>query len=124
MNICFPVDENRGLDSPLCPHFGSAPVFLIVDTETRATQAVVNADQHHAHGMCQPLAALTGQSVEALVVGGIGWGAYLKLQSANIQVFRAEHPTVAEALVAFAAGRLAPITRETACGHHGHGHDH
>lgn len=121
MKICFPVDEDRGLASPVCAHFGSAPFFLVVDTETRTAQSIVNQNQHHAHGMCQPLAALVGESIDALVVGGIGWGAYLKLQSANIQVFRAEHPTVAAALDAYAAGRLAPITRDSACGHHGHG---
>jgi predicted Fe-Mo cluster-binding NifX family protein len=121
MRICFPVDEDRGLASPVCAHFGSAPVFLIVDTESRETVPVANTNQHHAHGMCQPLAALAGHSIDALVVGGIGWGAYQKLQAADIQVFLAEHPTVEAALAAHAEGRLAPVTRDSACGRHGHG---
>ncbi len=35
MNICIPVNEDKGLQSPVCAHFGSAPAFMIVDTESR-----------------------------------------------------------------------------------------
>ena len=31
MKICFPVAENKGLESPVYNHFGSAPMFLLVD---------------------------------------------------------------------------------------------
>ena len=123
MNICMPVTEDRGLESPLSLHFGSAPVFLLVDTATRACRAVPNQNAHHAHGMCQPLAALAGEAVDGLVVGGIGPGALMKLQAKGIEVFRCEHATVAEALAALEAGRLRQVALEHACGHHGHGPD-
>jgi len=38
MKLCIPISEDRGLDSPICGHFGSAPAFLLVDTETRASR--------------------------------------------------------------------------------------
>jgi predicted Fe-Mo cluster-binding NifX family protein len=122
MQICIPVLEDRGLESRVSAHFGSAPAFMIVDTESRACRLVGNANQHHAHGMCQPLAVLAGETVGGIVVGGIGMGALMKLQAAGITVYRAMHPTVGETLAAFTAGALDPVDRNEACAGHGHHH--
>ncbi len=127
MQICIPVLDDQGLNSRVCGHFGSAPAFLIVDTESGGHRLIVNQNQHHAHGMCQPLSALAGQSVDGIVVGGIGMGALMKLRSAGIDVFRAVHETVGETVAAFTAGTLRPVDDEHACaGHqtHQHGHQH
>ena len=122
MNICIPVNGDRGLSSPVCAHFGSAPYFMIVDTESGAYRAIPNANQHHGHGMCAPLAALQGESIDGMAVGGIGMGAVNKLIAAGIQVFLSERSTVEETVSAYKAGTLRPVTPETACGqHHGHG---
>jgi predicted Fe-Mo cluster-binding NifX family protein len=122
MHICIPVLDDRGLDSQVCAHFGSAPGFMIVDTDTRACRVIGNRNEHHAHGMCQPLAALAGETVDGIVVGGIGMGALMKLQAAGITVYRAMHPTVGETLAAFTAGSLAPVDQNEACAGHGHHH--
>ena len=122
MQICIPVVEDRGLESRVSAHFGSAPGFMIVDTESGTARVISNSNQHHAHGMCQPLAALAGETVEGLVVGGIGMGALMKLQAAGIMVYRAEHPTVGETLAAYTAGSLEPIDQRGACAGHGHHH--
>ena len=123
MQICIPVVEDRGLESRVSAHFGSAPGFMIVDTESGHARLVGNSNQHHAHGMCQPLAALAGETVEGIVVGGIGMGALMKLQAAGITVYRALHPTVGETLAAFTTGSLQPLGQHEVCGGH-HGHDH
>ena len=122
MDICVPVLEDRGLESRVSGHFGSAPVFMIVDTDSGACRAVVNGNQEHAHGMCQPIAALAGSQVGGVVVGGIGAGALMKLEAANIAVFRSEHSTVGETVAAWKAGTLSRVTPATACAHGGHGH--
>jgi predicted Fe-Mo cluster-binding NifX family protein len=122
MHICIPVLDDRGLDSQVCAHFGSAPGFMIIDTDTRACRVIGNRNEHHAHGMCQPLAALAGESVDGIVVGGIGMGALMKLQAAGITVYRAMHPTVGETLAAFTAGSLVPVDQNEACAGHGHHH--
>jgi predicted Fe-Mo cluster-binding NifX family protein len=127
MRICIPVTENRGLESLVSMHFGSAPFFALTDTETGAVDGLVNQNEHHAHGMCRPLDALAGHAIDALVVGGIGMGALMKLQAAGIKVFRApegtpSHVTVAAVLTAFKAGRLIEVDPSGACAHHGHGH--
>lgn len=118
MNICIPVDEDRGIRSPLCGHFGSAPYFMIVDTETGACRAISNQNEHHGHGMCLPVGVLREENIDGLVVGGIGMGALNKMLASGIQVLRTDHPTVEEALAAFRAGTLRPVTPGTACGGH------
>ena len=35
MNLCIPITEDQGLQSPVSGHFGSAPYFMIVDTGSR-----------------------------------------------------------------------------------------
>jgi predicted Fe-Mo cluster-binding NifX family protein len=120
MQICIPVLEDQGLNSLVCGHFGSAPAFMIVDTDSGRYQLIENRNEHHAHGTCQPLAAIAGQSVDGIVVGGIGMGALMKFRAAGIEVFRAVHPTVGETVAAFTAGMLQPVGNEHACaGHHG-----
>lgn len=124
MKVCVPINENEGLNSPVCGHFGSAPAFLLADTESDSCEVISNNNSHHAHGMCQPLQALAGASPDAVIVGGIGMGALLKLNAAGIRVFLAAAPTVAENLTALREGRLAEARPESACGHHGQGGAH
>ncbi len=121
MNICIPVTEDKGLVSPVSAHFGSAPLFMIVDTETGSCRAVVNRNQHHGHGMCQPLMSLSNENIDGLAVGGIGMGALGKLQAANMRVFISHLPTVEETVTAFKNGSLQEATPAMACSHHGHG---
>jgi len=74
LKICFPTENLQGLESVVFSHFGSAPGFVVVDTESNGIEEINNNDLHHAHGMCQPLKALGGLSVDAVAVGGIGMG--------------------------------------------------
>ena len=122
MKICIPVTADRGLASPVSGHFGSAPVYILVDVETREASALANTRAVHEHGACRPLDALAGQEIDAVVVGGIGAGALMKLQTAGIRVFRAKAPTVGGCLDAFARNEAEEISPGGACGRHGHGH--
>lgn len=121
MNLCIPVTEDKGLQSPVSAHFGSAPLFVVVDTDTGGVRAIPNGNRHHDHGLCRPLESISGQAVDGVAVGGIGMGALGKLLSAGIRVFIAEGSTVEETLAAFRAGSLREATREAACGGHGAG---
>ncbi len=119
MKVCFPVEENKGLDSIVYSHFGSAPLFVKVDTDTMAFEVLQNSDQHHAHGMCHPLKALSGHEIDAVVLGGIGAGALAKLNAAGIAVYKSSAPTVRENLDLVVQKKLRPM--DGACGGHGHG---
>jgi predicted Fe-Mo cluster-binding NifX family protein len=120
VKICIPVNQDNGLKSQVWPHFGSAPAFMLMDTASGDYRVIPNQNQHHAHGMCQPLAALAGESVEAIVVGGIGLGALNKLVAANIRVFFAEQETVEETLGKLEQGLLTLMQPNMACQGRGH----
>ncbi|MCP3176027.1 MAG: NifB/NifX family molybdenum-iron cluster-binding protein [Desulfuromonadales bacterium] len=122
MKICFPVESNEGMESVVFGHFGSAPLFVVVDTESRAVQAVNNGDKDHAHGQCKPLRALGGQQVDAIVVGGIGSGALMGLNRVGLKVFQAQGVTVADNLACLREDSLPELTLQGTCGGHGHGH--
>jgi predicted Fe-Mo cluster-binding NifX family protein len=122
MNICIPIDEDKGLQSQVCAHFGSAPAFMLVDTDSGRCRAVPNTNQHHGHGTCTPLASLQRERIDGIVVGGIGIGALSKFEAANIRVYISEHATVEKTVDAFKAGLLKPMEPNRACAHHRHGH--
>jgi predicted Fe-Mo cluster-binding NifX family protein len=118
MKICFPVQQDEGFDSSVYNHFGSAPVFVVVDTETNGIASINNRDQHHVHGACNPMKALDNQKVDAIVVGGIGAGALTRLNQMGIAVHRSQAPTVRENVSLFAAQQLPVLTMQGCCGGH------
>lgn len=124
MKICFPVPEDEGLESKVYGHFGSAPMFVVVDTELREVRAVDNKDQHHGHGSCRPLKALGGEDVDAIVVGGIGAGALQGLNRAGLKVYQAQGATVADNISCLAQEDLPELMADQTCSGHGHGHSH
>jgi predicted Fe-Mo cluster-binding NifX family protein len=121
MRVCFPIEKDQGLESVVFGHFGSAPMFLLVDTEDRRATAVSNSDQHHTHGACNPLRALDGQQVDGIVVGGIGAGALNHLQRSGLRVFKAQGATVQENIEKIALNILPEFTAQDTCSGHGHG---
>ena len=121
MKVCFPVQKKEGMDSKVVGHFGSAPAFIIVDTESTAEAAVINKDRNHAHGMCNPVKALDNQQVDAIVVGGIGGGALRKLQGLGIKVFKSQASTVRENLDLIMKNKLDEVSQFHTCAGHGHG---
>jgi len=121
VKICFPTENLKGLDSQVFGHFGSAPGFVIVDTESKGIEEISNGDLHHAHGMCQPLKALGGRKVDAIAVGGIGAGALMKLNAQGIQVYRAAQGTIRDNLSFVAKGILPEFDSRFTCSGHGDG---
>jgi len=106
MKICFPVAEVKGIESEVYGHFGSAPTFIIVETENNHVTTINNNDQQHAHGACNPLKKFNNQQVDALVVSGIGMGALTVLNQSGIKVFHAQAQTVHENIALMKAGNL------------------
>ena len=118
MKVCIPVSEESGMESKVCEHFGSAPFFLLYELDSGSMQTNANSNQHHSHGMCQPLSALSGQGLNAVICGGMGNGAISKLNSAGIRTYLASGKTAAEVIAAFNAGQLSELTPDKACSHH------
>jgi predicted Fe-Mo cluster-binding NifX family protein len=122
MRIAFPVTEDQGLNSPVYGHFGSAPQFVVLDSGSGGFEAIRNTDAHHEHGQCQPIKALGGTNVDLVVVGGIGAGALMKLQSQGIRVFRAVEGNVRENLELLKSGKLPEFAANMTCAGHNGGH--
>lgn len=121
MKIAFPTQKNIGIDSSVHSHFGSAPFFVVVDSDTGETETINNHDLNHTHGKCQPLAALGGKTVEAIATGGIGAGALQKLIAADVTAYRAIEGTVSENLALIKTGKLPEFSMEQTCAGHHHG---
>lgn len=120
MKVCFAVHSDEGTESVVYGHFGSAPTFIIVDTEGQSTSSVINRDKNHVHGACNPLAAIGGNKVDAIVVGGIGAGALMRLNAEGIKVYRAAAPTVKMNVELIQTNRLPELTMQQTCaGHQG-----
>ena len=119
MNLCIPTETNEGKNAVVCVHFGSAPYFTIVDTEKDSVEIINNANQHHAHGMCQPMNALMGKKIDAVVTGGMGARAVQGLNQGGIKAYRAIPGTVADIADQFVKGGLEEITANNACAQHG-----
>lgn len=118
MKICFPVQNDNGIDSTVYGHFGSAPMFMVHDMDTNTLSVINNRDQHHTHGSCNPMKALDNQQVDAIVVGGIGAGALNGLNRMGIRVYRSQGANIQENVVMFRNRTLPELTPEQCCGGH------
>ena len=114
----------KEIESKVYDHFGSSPAFIIVDTEGKDVQTVSNRDLHHVHGACNPIMALDGKSVDAMVVGGIGAGALAKLNALGIKVYGAGALTVKENLALLSENKLQELSVYNACRAHQGGCGH
>ncbi len=120
MKVCFAVQKDEGMDSAVYGHFGSAPAFVVVDTERQSIDTVSNKDMIHAHGACNPIMALGGQNVDAIIVGGIGGGALMKLNAAGIKVYGSMAGTIKGNLDLLMTKRLPELSMANTCaGHQG-----
>ncbi|MDD4857908.1 MAG: NifB/NifX family molybdenum-iron cluster-binding protein [Candidatus Krumholzibacteria bacterium] len=122
MKVCIPAQDSSGLEGTPYGHFGSASYFVVYDTETGQTETVDNSDSHHEHGMCHPIGALGGREIDAVIVGGIGARAIMKLNAEGMRVYRAAPGTIRENVDLLTSGKLEELSVENACGGHGEGH--
>jgi predicted Fe-Mo cluster-binding NifX family protein len=120
MRLCMPTLEVGARSARLSPHFGRAPFFIFVDSESGGMITVPNPDASHTHGRCRPIPDLEHQGVDAVVCLGLGRRAWEGLNERGIPVLLAAQRTVGEALSAFRDGDLSRVTSPEAChDHHG-----
>lgn len=118
MKICFPVESDNGINSDVFGHFGSAPFFVVINTEDDTTITINNQDLGHIHGQCNPMKALNGKMVDAIIVGGIGGGAIKGLNNMGIKVYKSSAGTITDDLKLFKAGSLVEMNMTHTCGGH------
>ncbi len=120
MKLCIPTLDDRGVEGTPSDHFGSAPFFTFVDTETGDLETSRNGGAHHVHGACRPLDFLGTRTVDAVICRGLGRGAFSRLAAGGVKVYQTLEADVGKTVQAFKEGRLRALTSEEAC--HGHAH--
>jgi predicted Fe-Mo cluster-binding NifX family protein len=101
MKLCFPVAQDQGLESTLYGHFASAPMFMVVDTDTNEFKSIANCDELAPEAGCDPFKALVGKSVDGVVVGGVGDGFLELLNMMGLRVFQAQSASIKESVELF-----------------------
>lgn len=136
MKICFPTASDQGIDGIVFGHFGSAPHFVIVDTETEESESVENCDSLAPHAGCNPFKALIHRQLDGIIVGGLGDGMLEMLNMGGFRVYQAESESIRQNVELFRenelcelqiqssaeAGMCSGADAEHGCSHHGHDH--
>jgi predicted Fe-Mo cluster-binding NifX family protein len=118
MKIGFPVQLDEGMESAIYGHFGSAPAFIIIDTESQHVLGLNNTNMHHEHGACNPVMALNGNQIDSMIVGGIGPGALMKLNAMGVKVYGAGAISVRENIAMLREDKLQELSMNNSCRAH------
>jgi predicted Fe-Mo cluster-binding NifX family protein len=121
---CIPTLDDLGLEARLSPHFGRSPYYTLVEAATGVTEVVVNGGAGGGECGCGGVEWLQGRGVGGVVCAGLGRRALERLEAAGMVVLVAEAGRVSDAVREAESGRLARLSRVTACHGHGHGHGH
>lgn len=117
--IAVPSLGSGGIDGKRAGHFGHCDVFTLIDVAEGRIQSVSTlANQEHVQGGCMvPVNLLASNSVNALIVGGIGMRPLMGFRHAGIDVYydaeRIDIQPVVEDLI---AGTLPKIDESQVCG--------
>ena len=119
MRICVPTIDDREHLSEVCNHFGSAPYFIVYDSEANTYETVNNSVSEHEHGTCRPTLNLREMNVDTVICKGLGRRAIQKLNEAGIKVCKAELSYVKEIVLSLTETELEEIDASDACQGHG-----
>lgn len=117
MRICMPTENDDGLNSIIYGHFGSAPYFIVYDTEKKVFKTINNGDKQHAHGQCNPLSSFEENPIDIMVTGGIGYRALERLQANGVKAFKTTTEiTVSDVINSYLQNKLKEIMINDTCG--------
>ncbi len=120
MIVAVPLETSEGLDSMICEHFGSAPLYAVYDTESGRLRIVDNSNSGHVHGQCSPIDVFSQNTITAVLCKGIGARAIGRLKMLNIDVYAAEGLSrLTEAINSYKSGLMRKVDAEDACQAHG-----
>ena len=120
MKICIPTVDDLGLQGKPSDHFGSAPFFTVVDTDSGSCEVIANGGHGHG-GRCAPTDLIGEHGIDAVVCRGMGGPARASINALGIDVLRADGESVAEISTAAGQGKLQRLGADQACGGHHHG---
>ncbi len=110
------------LGAPASPVFGRCPVYVFVDTDTMAFEAMENPAMGAPGGAgIQAAQFVVEQGAQAVVTGAVGPNAFNVLRAARVGVYPFAGGTVRQAVEALKAGRLQAVGEATGPQHAGLG---
>jgi len=116
MKIAIPSMDDSGLDAAISQHFGQAPFFTIVDTETEEVEAVASIGHQEDK---TPADTITEAGAHVVLCSGMGGRAIQVFAAAEIEVFMGAAGSVRKTLDAYRQGALSAASEDAACqGHH------
>jgi len=123
MRVSIPTRDENGLEGIVEQHFGKAPTYTIIDTETDQVIVIPNTSEHMG-GVGLPPEYLNQNGVDVMLCGGLGFKAVRMFESYGIKVFVGAGGTVRETFEAWKAGKLQNATAENSCSEHGNEEHH
>jgi predicted Fe-Mo cluster-binding NifX family protein len=119
MRIVATASGNH-LDAPASPLFGRCPIYVFVDTETLAFEAVENPAISASSGAgIQAAQFAVERGAQVVLTGSVGPNAASVLQAAGVQVYQILEGTVRQSVDMFRQGRLNPISGASVPSHSG-----
>jgi len=107
MRIVVTASDNH-LDAPISPVFGRCPLYIFVDIETLAFEAIENPAISSSTGAgIQAAQFVVERGARALLTGNIGPNAANALQAADVPAYQVFEGTVRQAVEMFQQGRLS-----------------
>jgi predicted Fe-Mo cluster-binding NifX family protein len=119
MLLGVPTLGRRGLSEIVSPHFGRAPTFTIVDSESGSVEVMDNTSEHRG-GRGKPPEALVQCNINVMLCSGLGPRAIHMFESYGIRVFVGASGTVQDSINSWKRGILQEATDENACKEHRH----
>jgi L-cysteine desulfidase/predicted Fe-Mo cluster-binding NifX family protein len=109
VKICFPIRENNGIDSKILEHLGSAPILIVIDTETGASITFTNGDKYNGH-LCVPYKTLRGMLIDAAVADLVCKKALDILTGNGVGVFVRPSETISGTLQLIRLGKISYVS--------------
>ncbi|MFZ2455123.1 MAG: NifB/NifX family molybdenum-iron cluster-binding protein [Candidatus Altiarchaeia archaeon] len=126
MKVAIPTEGKRGMEEQVSHHFGRAPTYTLIDTETGAVEVIENTSEHMG-GTGLPPELLQARGAEAILCANLGHRAIELFDQKGISSYTGAQGTVRDALSSWREGRLTRASEETSCKdgrHHEHHAEH
>lgn len=119
MRVGIPTMGDSGLEESVSGHFGRAPTFTIIDTESEEVEVQPNTSEH-AGGSGKPPTIMEENDVEVMLCSNLGPRAINMFEQLGIEVYIGAQGTVEETLERWENDQLEEATRKEACEEHRH----
>ncbi len=119
--LAFPTDEDNGIESLVCPHFGKCKNFVLVklmNGKIVEVETVKNPARSREHGKGPESAEfLFKKGITALASKGMGKPAFYALRNLGIFIYESEERPVKELVENYLNKKFRVLEKPTSVGH-------